>query len=245
MRKRLTIAIASLLLTSIPAMATNLTEKEAQQICSQLCTSCCVDNQSRLEPIKKVKSTIKKKAQKSTRKKKKIRTKKKTTIQSSKKSTRKRKKIRTKKKTTIQSSKKGARKRKKIRSKKKTTIQSSKKSKQNIKEWLEADIYGSTISFTLLSPATLTSDNNNHRVTIKNQFLFDCKLQFNNAGQPSILSRCKSNDKDNKWLIQESKIRLSCTTTATSDTCSGRYTLLPAGDKARAETHSITLAKTH
>ncbi|HIQ07846.1 MAG TPA: hypothetical protein EYH35_05265 [Thiotrichaceae bacterium] len=196
-------------------MATNLTEKEAQQICSQLCTSCCVDNQSIVEPIKKVdnqsivepikkvKMTIKKKAKKSTRK------------------------------------------RKKIRTKKKTTIQSSKKSKQNVKEWLEADIYGSTISFTLLSPATLTSDNNNYRLTIKNQFLFDCKLQFNNAGQPSILSRCKSNDKDNKWLIRESKIRLSCTTTATSDTCSGRYTLLPAGDKARAETHNITLAKAH
>ena len=207
MRKRLTIAIASLLLTSIPAMATNLTEKEIQQICSQLCTSCCADNQSIVEPIKKVEKTIKK--------------------------------------TIKKKAKKSTRRRKKVRTNKKTTVQSNKKSKQSIKEWLEADIYGSTISFTPLSPATLTSNNNSHRLTIKNQFLFDCQLQFNNAGQPSILSRCKSNDKDNKWLIQESKIRLSCTTTATSDTCSGRYTLLPEGDKARAETHNITLAKAH
>ena len=128
--------------------------------------------------------------------------------------------------------------------KKKKAAQMSTASIKNKEKWIHASLYGSNISGSSLSPAKLliTSDNQ-HKVTIKTQFSFDCKLQFNNQGEPSTLSSCTSTDDDNKPQVKEKTIRLNCFSTDTSDTCQGEYTLLPSGDEESGEIHTMTIAK--
>jgi hypothetical protein len=98
--------------------------------------------------------------------------------------------------------------------------------------WLSAELKGHDNPVAALRGVTMTEVDGGYRVTIKNQFGFQCGLRFGFDGRPDELLDCKGTE---GWRARESLIKLACEERPEEEVCRGPYTLVAPdgfGDKA-------------
>lgn len=64
----------------------------------------------------------------------------------------------------------------------------------NVGAWLNSPLYGNDNDMASLRRVTIRSTGDGYRVNIRNQFNFECDLEFNDRGDPSSLSNCQTRD---------------------------------------------------
>lgn len=107
--------------------------------------------------------------------------------------------------------------------------------------WLNAQLYGSDNDVAALKAVRIYKENDGYKVYITNQFKFECDLQFDEKGDPSIMSNCITLEECREpWKVVEQQIRLKCFSTKKEDICRGEYTLV---NRSYRDSGEMTIAK--
>ena len=91
--------------------------------------------------------------------------------------------------------------------------------------WTTGGLYGSDNEVAALKTVRISQNGNSYQVLISNQFAFNCRIEFNSAGDPTRLINCQSSDSSDKWRASPDVIQLNCNRRSTERVCQGRYTL--------------------
>jgi hypothetical protein len=89
--------------------------------------------------------------------------------------------------------------------------------------WLSAQLKGHDNGMASIRGVTITEAGGAYRVTIKNQFGFQCGLRFSPEGSPGELRDCRGGE---GWRARESAITLTCEDRPEEEVCKAPYTLV-------------------
>lgn len=98
----------------------------------------------------------------------------------------------------------------------------------NIRNWLDAPLYGNDNELAALKPVKIKEADGKYTVEFTSNLGFACVLTFNEQGDPAALSSCAMvNPEPPFWETEESIIPLKCVTKKKEVVCRGDYTIQP------------------